>query len=258
MNIQIFSLTERHLMGKNANTNTICKAFMMRLQQTTFMIKLSGAACSVKTASKCARRSRPHLLTKATPLTYVHEIYCGHLMQQINMVHLPMNVAKSRSNVNPLSGPRSFHLWKATRIFTLDLSRNLTKCFFSAFLASSLCFSLLFLRPAVDRREMGIFFGFVLSSIMSASEAQGNRLTQGRGCPRWACLLSARETIDTRRSRLLSLIGCLLSVAVVSCKYNQIDCGQRFFFVTDPFIHVLLSGLDSFNKYVIYCINIYV
>lgn len=49
MNIQIFSLTERHLMGKNVNTNTICKAFMMRLLQTTFMIKLNGAVCSVWT-----------------------------------------------------------------------------------------------------------------------------------------------------------------------------------------------------------------
>lgn len=185
-------------------------------QPSWLNLKLEFAALKLRESLKEASRHERVLPSWCvTPRTSVHEIYRGHPVEQIHlMIHLPMNVAKSRWNVNPLSGPRSPHLWEATRIFTLDLSRSRTKSFFLAFVAaSSLCFSLLFLWPAVDRREMGIFLGFVLSSMVSASATQGNRLTQGRGCPP-----VHRKALTTPGSRLLSLIGCLPPVAVVTCK----------------------------------------
>lgn len=157
---------------------------MMGLEQTTFMIKLTGKVWK-----------KPHLADlfpfrpKPRPsLTCVRRTVVISWSRYDKYDSLTCECCTIQ--VEPLSGPRSFHL----RTFSLGLSKSS----FSAFVASSLCSSLLFWCSAADTRVMDIFFLFVFSSSVSASEAQGNRWTQGRGCPRCACPLSARERIDRR------------------------------------------------------------
>lgn len=179
---QIWRTLGQWISTKNVNTMQFAKYSWWDCNKQLSWLNLNVEFAAFKLRASLNEASGNWSLplgTRVTPVTYLHELYRGHLKEQIyliNMIHLPMNVAKSRSNVNPLSGPRSFHLWKATRIFILDLSRNLTKSVFLAFVASSLCFSLLSLWPAVVRREMGLFEGFLLSSMVSASETQRNKL----------------------------------------------------------------------------------
>lgn len=120
MNIQIFFPTERHLMGKNVNTNTICKAFMMRLQQTTFMIKLNGAVCSVKTASKCERRSRhssldqshaPHLRAWDILWSPNAADQYGSLTYECCEIQVDCESSQRPQVLPPLKGNSDLHPW---------------------------------------------------------------------------------------------------------------------------------------------------
>lgn len=140
LRICTFFSPQKDTLCKNANTNTKrCsgdETLTANVQDETYRWNLQRENC-VQVWTK------PHVtyfFPKA--LSNVHGINRGHLMEMIhliNMIHSPVNVANSRSNVSPPSWPWSFHLWKATRRFNLDLESDHVFIFrFCCFIAALL------------------------------------------------------------------------------------------------------------------------
>lgn len=200
-NKHIFFPPQKDTLCKNANTNPTGKRCSGEetptgnVQDETHRWKLAAwkRACKFgRSLTSLVSSPKPSVTCMAWTVVLSWRLYT-----LINMIRSPAHVATSRWNVSAPSWPRSVHLWRATRRFNLDLSRNLTKSSFLDSVASSLRFSLLFSWAAADGWELSFSLGLVLSSMTSPSEAQSNKWRKGRGWPRWACPLSALETIDS-------------------------------------------------------------
>lgn len=101
------------------------------------------------------------------------------------------------------NGARSRRLWiRSLRSIHLRRSSSFgfgvcPNSFCLAFVAPSPCFRLRISYVQSLRNQGWAFVLLLYSAMVSAPETQGNRSTRGRGCPPWACPLSARGTIAT-------------------------------------------------------------